>query len=202
MFSGQSLVCWRGSRRVFDGLGFSAGEGNTLLLTGSNGSGKSSLLRLMSGLLKPVSGKIFWDGTCIQNDGDGHSARLCLVTQDDPVKASFSVFEQLSFWAKVSGADCSAENIKAALARMGLERIANAQGKSLSAGQKRRLNLCRLFLKPNPLWLLDEPLTALDAASSAVIQAEIGKHVSGGGIAVIATHEADIFSGNARILAL
>ena len=202
MFSGTALVCHRGRRVVFSGVDFLVTGGGTLCLTGANGSGKSSLLRLMAGLLRPMSGTIAWDGQDIARHGDAHNARLCLITQDDPVKPELAVFEQLSFWARLAGADATREKLRGVLAQVGLERQEGVQGRFLSAGQRRRLNLGRLFLKDYPLWLLDEPMTALDAASCLSFQGHLDRRAGQGGMTVIATHDAGTGGTGMQRLAL
>lgn len=202
MFSGTALICHRGRRLVFSGVDFSLGGGEALFLTGANGSGKSSLLRMMSGLLSPVSGAVLWDGQDIAKNPDDHRARLCLITQDDPVKPELSALEHLNFWARVSGAGGDGKNLRGILARFGLERQENSQGRFLSAGQRRRLNLCRLLLRPVPLWLLDEPKTALDLDSARVFQSAMDDHRAQGGRLVMATHDAAPDLGGIKKLAL
>jgi heme exporter protein A len=182
----QDLVCVRGERTVFTGLGFTLDAGEALVLSGPNGSGKSSLLRLIAGLLHPAEGRLIWDGSPVVDDLELHRARLCYVGHQDPVKAVLTVRENLLFWAGLAGrADDAAE---AALARLGLATLANVPGRFLSAGQRRRLNLARLLIGRVPLWLLDEPTIALDKAAVATLENMIATHCSDGGLSLIATH--------------
>ena len=184
-FSGESLHCIRGERTVFAGLDFSASSGSALILQGPNGSGKSSLLRLMAGLLRPAWGSLFRDGLTIEDDPEYHRSSLHYVGHHDAIKPVLTVSENLSFWAGVRG---ETKSVGAALERFGLSPLADMAARLLSAGQRRRLNLARIAASPAPLWLLDEPTTALDSASTAVLVELIGDHRASGGIAVMSTH--------------
>jgi heme exporter protein A len=197
-FSGEDLLCIRGERTVFAGLEFSARAGDALVLTGPNGSGKSSLLRLMAGLLQPAAGTLRRDGVAVGDDPEGHRESLHYVSHQDAVKPVLSVAENLSFWAAVHGGP---ENVEAALEAFGLSPLADTAARLLSAGQRRRLNLARVAASPAMLWLLDEPATALDAASVAAMLALVADHRAQGGIAVLSTHT-DLGIDGAATLAL
>lgn len=184
-FTGQNLACIRGERQVFKGLDFAVDAGGALVLTGPNGSGKTSLLRLMAGLGAPDAGAIRWQGDAIADDPGAHHARLCFVGHGNAVKTNLSVEENLAFWAALYGTE---GKTAAGLGVFGLDRLADMPARFLSAGQRRRLNLSRLFVSDAPLWLLDEPETALDAQAMAVLRDAIARHRAQGGIAVLATH--------------
>ena len=184
-FSGESLHCIRGERTVFTGLDFYATAGSALILRGPNGSGKSSLLRLMAGLLRPASGSLFRDGLAVEDDPEYHRSSLHYVGHHDAIKPVLTVSENLAFWAGVRG---ETKPVGAALERFGLSPLADMAARLLSAGQRRRLNLARIAASAAPLWLLDEPTTALDSASTAVLVELIGDHRASGGIAVMSTH--------------
>ncbi len=184
-FSGQDLVCIRGERCVFSGLSFNLDAGGALVLTGPNGSGKSSLLRLMAGLLRPASGKIAWNGENTAEEPEVHNGRLHYVGHLDAVKPVLSVRENLSFWAALRGAE---SNVDGALKAFAIDRLAEVPGKFLSAGQKRRVGLARIAAAAAPLWLLDEPTTALDVKAIAGLENLIAKHREGGGMVVVSTH--------------
>jgi heme exporter protein A len=186
-FSGHDLVCVRGERRVFAGLDFSVGDGGALVLVGANGSGKSSLLRLMAGLLPPAIGYLAWDGVAAEDDPEGHRARVHYVGHHDAVKPVLSVSENLEFWSGLRSAK-SATSVEEALAAFGIQRLAGIPGRFLSAGQKRRVNLARILAAPAELWLLDEPTTALDKATIAALEDVIARHRADGGMVVVATH--------------
>ncbi len=185
-FEGHNLTCQRGQRQVFAGLGFSLDPGGALLLTGPNGSGKSSLLRLMAGLLKPLAGALTWADKDVTEDPEAHNARVHYLGHQDAVKPVLTAAENLVFWAGLRGHTGATSH--QALARFGLDHLADVPGRMLSAGQKRRLALARLLVSPAELWLLDEPSVGLDHASLDSLGAEIARHLSGGGRIVAATH--------------
>lgn len=187
LFEGRDLMCIRGERHVFAGLGFAVAAGGALLLVGANGSGKTSLLRLMAGLLRPAAGGLSWAGAPIADDPEAHRERVRYVGHLDGVKPVLSARENLSFWAGLHG-PASAEDLRRGLAAFTLEDLAEAPGRILSAGQKRRLALARLVASPGELWLLDEPTVGLDAAAQKCLAAAIAAHREGGGWVVAATH--------------
>ncbi len=201
-FTGSNLICVRGGRVIFTGLNFSIAPGEALVLLGPNGSGKSSLLRVMAGLLRPFSGSIAWSGEVLANDPESHAARLHYVGHHDAIKAVLSVAENLRFWARLHRPDDQAdEAVAAAMEAFGLTRLAGVPGRMLSAGQKRRANLARLLAAPAPLWLLDEPTTALDRHSVGVTEKLLQRHCAEGGMAVLSTHT-DIDLPGHRVLQL
>jgi len=191
-FEGRDLTCLRGARVVFADLRFSLSAGGALVLVGPNGSGKSSLLRLMAGLSRPFSGALLWNGGPVSEDPDAHRRRLRYVGHLDAVKPALTAQENLAGWAGLldtgGGSGRPLDLAAAALARFGLSHLADVPGRYLSAGQKRRVNLARLALQPAPLWLLDEPTTALDRAAVARLAGEIARHRAGGGMVVLSTH--------------
>jgi len=179
----------RGERTVFAGLNFTLEAGGALILIGHNGSGKSSLLRLMSGLLGAASGTLTWDGEETSEDPEAHGGRLHYVGHHDAVKPVLSVAENVSFWASLrSSTNDVQQATKTALDAFGIGHLADVPGRFLSAGQKRRVNLARILAAPAPLWLLDEPTTALDKETIASLEATIARHREGGGMVVISTH--------------
>ena len=198
-FSGHGLACRRGGRLVFEGLDFALEPGGALLLTGPNGSGKSSLLRVMAGLTPPVAGNLAWNGESLADDPGAHRARLHFVGHLDALKPVLTAGETLAFWVAVRGGERAA--VTRALARFHLEPLADLPCRFLSAGQRRRLALARLVASPAPLWLLDEPSTGLDEASTADLLAAIAEHRRGGGMVVAATH-LDLHLQGAASLAL
>lgn len=199
-FAGRDVGCVRGENVVFVGLDFALGPGDALVLVGPNGSGKSSLLRVMAGLLPAAKGRLEWDGADISHDGGEHGARLQFVGHLDAVKPVLSVAENLRFWAALLGGGAGVD-IGAALDALEIGGLADVPGRFLSAGQKRRANLARLGLGFHPLWLLDEPTTALDVASIRLLDAMIKRHRDAGGIVVLSTH-ADIRAEGAKTLDL
>jgi heme exporter protein A len=186
--SGLDLTCMRGGRRVFARINFSVSAGKALLLTGPNGAGKSSLLRMVAGLIRPAEGNIaLADGDAELSVGE-HSH---YVGHLDPLKPALTVMENMTFWACFLNG--RAKPGIAGLALQGLDTVgladlADLPAGYLSAGQRRRLSLARVLAAPRPIWLLDEPTTALDAASQDRLRGVMGDHLSGGGIVLAATH--------------
>lgn len=202
IFSAENLFCVRGGRTVFTGLGFTLKAGEALVLVGPNGSGKSSLLRLMAGLLKPASGILRWGAEEISEDPEGHGGRLHYVGHHDAIKPVLSVSENVSFWASLmNGGSGNGETTLAALNTLGIGHLEKVPGRFLSAGQKRRVNLARILSTPAPLWLLDEPTTALDRESITSLETAIIHHRAGGGMVVISTHS-DMQLANHQVIDL
>ena len=191
----SNITCARGDRILFSGLDLNLARGEALLVRGANGSGKSSLLRLIAGLLRPAAGDVRWSG---DEDDASLQTRLHYLGHLDALKASMSVAETLAFWTRMLG---GAGDIGPAIKAWHLEQLADLPCGVLSAGQRRRVALAQLSLTQRPLWLLDEPTGPLDAAGVALVENAIRHHCGTGGIAVIATHRAmDI--GEARVLDL
>jgi heme exporter protein A len=181
---GEALACRRGGRVIFENLSFSLPPGHALRLAGANGSGKSSLLRQLAGLL-PLAG-----GTLMH--GFTPSRHMHYLGHDDGLKAAFSVAETLALEAALAGRNAS----NAVLADLGLADCAWQFVGDLSAGQKRRLTLARLCLDRRPLWLLDEPMTALDAHGRELVEDLAAAHLARGGMVVAASHEALSFAND------
>jgi heme exporter protein A len=184
---GEGLACRRGERLVFAGLDCRLPAGGALVLTGSNGSGKSSLLRLLATLLAPEAGRLCWGGAPIGDDAAGYRALIHYVGHLDAMKPALTPREMLHFWSALRGAPAAPTD--ASLIRFGLSAIADWPGRLLSAGQRRRLALARLVATPAPIWLLDEPSAALDSDGEAVLAATIAEHRGIGGRVAIATHQ-------------
>jgi heme exporter protein A len=183
MLEARELACWRGERAVFAGLSFSLPTGGALLLTGANGAGKSSLLRLLAGLIPAAEGKLLWDGEDALADRVAHARRLRYLSHADALKPSLSVAENLRFYARLYGGE-----VGPALASLGIGALADLPARVLSSGQKRRLALARLALQPAALWLLDEPTVGLDAASVERLGGLLAAHRAAGGAVLAATH--------------
>lgn len=194
LFEARDLACQRGERLLFAGLDFRLAAGKALLLTGANGSGKSSLLRLAAGLLRPAAGAFFWGGQPVRRDGEAHRRRLIYLGHADALKAGLTVRENLRFWADLAGLarPAAAAATGHALEALGLASLADLPARFLSAGQRRRLTLARLLLLPTevaPLWLLDEPTNALDASSQVRLLDLLRDHLTAGGLVMLASHE-------------
>lgn len=185
-FFGEGLACVRGERLVFQGLGFALSPGEALILAGRNGSGKTSLLRLMAGLAPSAKGRLAWHDGPVGDDPERHAARLHYVGHLDAVKPALTVRENLEFWARLRGGN--AHRATAALATFGLDGLAPVPARYLSAGQRHRLSLARLLASPAELWLLDEPTVALDTDAVSVLLAALAEHRARGGMAAIATN--------------
>jgi heme exporter protein A len=186
----EDLVCRRGGRVVFAGLSFCLRAGGALVLTGANGSGKSSLLRLAAGLSAPAAGRLLWGPAPLAADLAAHHARLHYIGHLDTLKPAMTPREMLAFWAALRGRKQprSGPDLDRALAAFALEAIADWPCRWLSAGQRRRTALARLLTAPAPLWLLDEPTSALDADSQARLHQAIAAHRAAGGMVILATH--------------
>ena len=190
VFSGTDLRCVRGERPVFDGVSFRLNSGAVLELRGANGTGKSSLLRMMTGLLPSAGGVLSWNDAPIAADADAHRTRINYIGHLDGVKGMLSVAENLRFWMSLrAGAAADEERYHMALATFGIETLADTPARYLSAGQRRRVALARLVACPASLWLLDEPATALDTAAAAALDHAMGAHLGAGGMVVMSTHE-------------
>lgn len=179
----DALTCQRGGRIVFSGLSFEATGGEAVQVTGPNGSGKSSLLRLIAGLVRIEAGTLRLDGGDPEA-GIGEHCHYC--GHQDAFKASLTVAENLAFWTDYLGG--GGADAAAALGRFGIDHLAHLPAGYLSAGQRRRLALARLVTVARPIWLLDEPTAALDAASQKALAALMAEHVAGGGMILAATH--------------
>jgi heme exporter protein A len=177
----ENLAAIRGERLVFAGLSFRVPDGGALLLVGPNGSGKSTLLRLVAGLVRAEAGELRWHGADALADLAGHAGRISYVGHLDAVKPGLTVAENLLVWG------CR-DRAARALEALGLAALADLPAKMLSAGQRRRLALARLALRPAPIWLLDEPTLGLDAASVARFGTMLATHRDAGGVVLAATH--------------
>jgi heme exporter protein A len=184
---GENLSCRRGERLIFAGLSLVVPAGGAVVLNGANGSGKSSLLRLLATLLKPAAGRLLWVGSAVAEDVAAYRASLHYVGHLDAIKTVLGVRETLGFWTAMRGAEAMA--LDRSLAAFGLDRVADWPCQWLSAGQRRRLALARLIAIPAPIWLLDEPAAALDTEGEARLGEVIAAHRQAGGRVVVATHQ-------------
>jgi len=183
------LTCIRGDRVLFRNVSFEMTPGALLYVLGENGSGKSSLLRLLCGLLTPEVGSVFWSGEQVKTGAESYQSNLLYIGHLNGLKDDLTAAENLQIAARLAGYQADASNVLAALKAIGIERCAYLPARVLSQGQKRRVALARLWLTECPLWILDEPFAALDANSIEVLTSRLNQHLSNGGMAIITTHQ-------------
>jgi len=186
----SALAAARGDRVLFAGLDFSVPAGGLLQVTGRNGTGKTTLLRVLARLARPEAGVARWKGTPVDELGDEYFADLCYLGHAPAIKDDLTARENLAISAGIAGVTVDAAAIDAALAEVGLTGREMLPGRVLSQGQRRRVALAQLYLGNRKLWLLDEPLAALDTEAADAFIARLGRHLHGGGVAVVATHHA------------
>ena len=184
-----NLTCVRGARRLFKDLSFSAGEGELVELRGPNGSGKTSLLRILCGLATPAAGEVRWDGRSIRKLGEEYFASVAYLGHQNGVKDELTAIENLRVSGAVSGTPLGKGEAEEVLARVGLSQQQNLPTRVLSAGQRRRLGMTRLLTSRAKLWILDEVLTSLDDAAMNLSREFITEHLKKDGIAIVATHQ-------------
>lgn len=198
----RDLECARGGRTLFRGRSFALRGGELLHVAGANGSGKTSLLRILCGLLPPQRGEVRWQGSPIRALREEYSKQLVYLGHAAALKDDLSAAENLSIACRIAGKRFRPSEIHRALEIFGVPDEGNLVRK-LSQGQRRRAVLARLTLSESvPLWLLDEPFAALDAAAARLAEELIAKHVARGGIAVYTTHQAAGIEASARVLSL
>lgn len=185
----QNLACVRGDRLLFKSVGFELKAGGLLYVLGENGSGKTSLLRLLCGFLRPEGGAVFWGEENIKQNPEKYLSSLLYIGHLNGLKDDLTALENLLMSARLAGYEADADRALAALAAIGLERCANLPVRVLSQGQKRRVSLARLWLTDTQLWVLDEPFSALDSESVDVLASRLSQHMSNGGMTIITTHQ-------------
>ena len=182
------LACRRGGRKVFERLSFAVGPGELLALVGRNGSGKTTLLRALALLVRPESGSIHWQGADVRAEPEAWRGRLAWLGHLEGLKGDLTVAENLLAAERLRGAPPAEDRLDSALVAFDLPSLAARPVRTLSAGQRRRTALARVVLAQAPLWLLDEPLNALDAPAQSAFRAALQKHLAAGGLAIAATH--------------
>jgi heme exporter protein A len=186
----NGLKCVRGDRRVFDGVEFELTNGGLLQVSGPNGSGKTSLLRIVCGLLQPAAGSIEWNGRGIGELGEDFNRNLAYIGHLNAVKDELKVGENLRLGARLGGVPATDDAVLATLHEFAFRGLENLPCKFLSQGQKRRLALARLQLSGSrAVWVLDEPFAALDAAGVDIVKRVIEEHLDHGGLALLTTHQ-------------
>jgi heme exporter protein A len=190
MLEAAHLECARGSRTLFSGIGFALTPGALLRVTGANGRGKTTLLRALCGLLAPTAGEVRWKGESIRALREDYWSDLLYIGHANALKDDLTAAENLAFACGIAGRAVPHETIQVALARFGLAGRERLAVKALSQGQRRRAALARIAVgATQPLWILDEPFAALDAAGIELVQSLAGEHLARGGMVVLTTHQ-------------
>ena len=186
----HDLACARGERLLFKAMNFSLNAGELLLVQGGNGQGKTSLLRLLTGLARPEEGEVRWRGEPIRRVSEVYHAEMCYLGHANGVKDDLNPVENLRFADGMQGRAFDQLRAIATLERLGLTRCLDLPCRVLSFGQRRRVALAALLLAGAKLWILDEPLTGLDVHAVALMEGLIRDHLTAGGMVVATTHQA------------
>ncbi len=190
MLQAVNLECVRGTRTLFSALEFSVRSGELMRIAGANGSGKTSLLRILCGLLTPVSGEVKWKGSNIRQLREDYCRDLLYIGHASAVKDDLTAVENLIMTTGLGGTRVATDDAVEALGRLGLEGFESSPVKALSQGQRRRVVLSRLVLgSDTPLWIVDEPFTALDVNAVEEVRGVIAGHLAHGGAVVLTTHQ-------------
>ena len=185
----HSIICVRGERELFSGLNLQLAAGQCLHVRGENGVGKTSLLRLLTGLASPEAGEVLWNGESIKKEASEFHGKLLFLGHRDALKEDLTALENLRMYAAIDGVALSDEDAFAALWRFGLKGREDLPVNCLSAGQKKRVLMARMLTRRAQLWILDEPFNALDSYAVQELQGLIGEHLEGGGLVVLTSHQ-------------
>jgi heme exporter protein A len=191
LLCGRELAVWRGERCLFESLHFELAPEQLALLVGANGSGKTTLLRILAGLGLPTAGSVTWNGAAVTELAPEERAQIAYRGHLEALKRDLTVVENLAFNSALWGREQSLDDV---LEELKLDGVAHMRARYLSAGQRRRVALAMLKLQGAKLWLLDEPTTNLDSEGRALLVEWTRRHVTEGGLAVIATHQPDDFA--------
>lgn len=189
MLEVSNLACTRGDHQLFSGLTFSLSAGELMQVQGENGSGKTTLLRTLCGFMQATAGEIRWHGRNVRELDEEYYAEMTYLGHLNAIKDELNALENLHISAGLAGCAVTEKDALAALRRMGLLRREHLPVKVLSQGQRRRVALSRLLLGSARLWILDEPLTALDVGAVRLMEELIGEHLSKGGMVIFTTHQ-------------
>ncbi len=195
----SALSCRRGHRELFAGLSFSLRAGQWLHVRGANGAGKTSLLRLLTGLARPQSGRIEWNGVELARAGEAYRASLAYFGHGHGVKDDLSALENLRLGAAIDGRALDRATAVGALARVGLRGREDLPMRVLSQGQRRRALLAQVISRGARLWILDEPFAALDVSGVDMVCALVGEHLQRGGSAVLTSHQPIALAGGQSV---
>lgn len=183
----EQVHVWRGDRHVLKGISLDVHAGELLHVSGPNGTGKTTLLRVMSGLLRPEQGSVYWRGQPIAAFADDYHAALAYASHEPALKGDLTALENLRYTVGLKR-KASVDELLASLERTGVAHCAKLPARVLSAGQRRRVAMARVLAFEAPLWLLDEPFTNLDAAGSALLSTLLVEQVRRGGLALVVAH--------------
>lgn len=190
MLESRDLCCVRDRRVLFEDLNLRLEPGDILQVEGPNGAGKTSLLRILCGLSQPQAGAVYWSGADIRGCRAEYHRELLYNGHSPGIKEELTALENLRFFRTLGGHVAVSSQIEEALDRMGLYGYEDVEVRALSAGQRRRVGLARLWLSTARLWVLDEPFTAIDREGIRNLENRLAEHAEGGGMAVLTTHQA------------
>lgn len=185
----ENLTFERNNQVVLSNVSHKVHTGELLQVCGANGSGKSTLLRILAGLIEPQEGDVLWCDQSIFQQKEFYQQQLHYLGHQNGIKPNLTVYENIKLNYALQGLEINLPSVNYALEKMGLAKILHVQGQNLSAGQLRRLGLIKLFLNHKPLWILDEPTTALDSQTQAIFSELVKEHLKKDGMAIIATHQ-------------
>ncbi|WP_325891991.1 cytochrome c biogenesis heme-transporting ATPase CcmA [Grimontia sp. NTOU-MAR1] len=197
MLEVRELSCVRDERVLFEDLSFTLSSGDLVQIEGPNGAGKTTLLRIIAGLGLAESGDVLWDGELVSKAREEFYGNLLFLGHSTGVKREMTAFENLAFYQRMHG-EADEDSLWEALARVGLAGREDVPAAQLSAGQNRRVALARLWISQSKLWILDEPLTAIDKQGVKVLENLFQHHVSNGGMVLFTTHQ-DMFEGDSKL---
>jgi heme exporter protein A len=189
MLEARALICVRGEKQLFSGLNLAVSAGECLHVRGENGVGKTSLLRLLTGLSKPESGEVLWNDLTISKEPSHYHRELLFLGHRDALKEDLTALENLQLYAALDDIELPEDKALAALWRFGLRGREHLPVNCLSAGQKRRVLMARMLTRQAKLWILDEPFNALDVHAIQTLQGLIAEHIEQGGLVVLTSHQ-------------
>ena len=191
----RDITCVRGDRALFSGLDLQLSAGQCLHVRGENGVGKTSLLRLLTGLASPESGEVLWYGHSIKKQASEYHSKLLFLGHRDALKEDLSAIENLRMYAAIDGIALSEQDAFASLWRFGLKGREDLPIHCLSAGQKKRVLMARMLTRGAQVWILDEPFNALDVHAVGELQDLIVEHLQGNGLVVLTSHQPLVIPG-------